>query len=85
MICAKVPGQALESICQFAKNANIFLGTILTSSKNGAPFPDGFSEKGIVFMSGGIAYDLSTSLLSKQSLPTDLLIFIICTENVKMS
>lgn len=55
------------------------------SSKYGALFPDGFPEKEIVFKAGRIAYDLSTSLLSKQSLPADLLIFIISTETVKTS
>lgn len=39
---------------QFAKMADVFLGSILTSSNHGAPFPVGFSEENTVFTLGGI-------------------------------
>lgn len=34
--------------------ADVFLGSILTSSNHGAPFPVGFSEENTVFTLGGI-------------------------------
>lgn len=53
VICAKTLRQTLESSLT-AKMADIFLGSILTSSNHGAPFPVGFSEENTVFTLGGI-------------------------------